>query len=83
MQEKEQLTDEEKKAVRALKRLAKTFPKSLWLWSADGRLYIMKYSWSEMGNGMRKGDYFGGKVDEVDPDGEIESIEVRSSGGDW
>ena len=36
------LTDKESKAIKALKVIAKTWPKSLWLFSASGRLWVMK-----------------------------------------
>lgn len=36
------LTAEEKKAVAALKRLAKAWPKSLWLCSQNGSLFVAK-----------------------------------------
>jgi hypothetical protein len=37
------ITDEEEKAIRALKRIAKKWPESLWLFSASGDLFVMRY----------------------------------------
>lgn len=36
------LTDAERKAIRALVTVAKTWPRSLWLYSASGSLLVMK-----------------------------------------
>ncbi len=37
------LTKEERNAINALKRLSERWPKSLWLFSSHGSLYVMKY----------------------------------------
>lgn len=36
------LTKEEKSAIRALRKVAGKWPKSLWLFAADGILYVMR-----------------------------------------
>ena len=75
--DKEPLNDEEKKAVRVLNRLAKTFPKSLWLCSIDLGLYIMKPSWAS-GKGMM--DEYGN----YDREAVVEQIlGIKNDGGGW
>lgn len=37
-----ELTDEEKGAIRALKKLAKTWPNTLWIFSASGSLRVLR-----------------------------------------
>lgn len=68
------LTGEEKAAIAALKRLEKTWPKSLWLYSASGTLCVMKKV-----NGEQKMNRFGG----VDQERLIDSIKIENGGGDW
>lgn len=71
-----ELSLEETAAIRALKRLAKRWPKSLWLFSASGRLCVMR-------NGPDGRPVFetrGG----VDPEYKIDTIEgIHNDGGDW
>ena len=68
------LSDEEIKAVSQMRRLEKSWPKSLWLFSASGSLCIMKKC-----NGQRVILPHGG----VDPDWEVETIKIENDGGDW
>ena len=69
------LTKEEEAAVRSLKRLAKKWPKSLWLFSASGTLWVMKYK----PDGERAMDGFG-----VDQDYVLAKIDgIPNDGGDW
>lgn len=68
-------TSEEQKAIRALKRLARTWPKSLWLFSASGTLCVMRSR--QDGNHHTTPD--GG----IDPDYVLESINIPNDGGDW
>lgn len=69
-------TDEELAAIRALKRLAKKWPKSLWLFSASGTLCVMRYG----PDGKQKTVSHGG----VDPDYVLDSnINIPNDGGDW
>lgn len=68
------LTPEEEKAIRALERLSKKWPESLWLYSANGTLCI-----------MRKGDD-GHKVfkgEGCDQDYVVTTIDIDSDGGDF
>jgi hypothetical protein len=67
-------TPEEAKAIRALKRVAKDWPDSLWLFSAAGTLTV-----------MRKGPD-GGHVhngENVDQSFIVDTIDIENDGGDW
>ena len=68
------LTTKEEKAIRALHRLAKIWPDSLWLFSASGSLYVMKKNAD--GERARKGTG-------IDPEYIVESIDIENDGGDW
>ena len=71
------LTPEESKACAALMRAAANWPPSLWLWSADGDLYVMRTN--EKGERVyTRGDRGG-----VDPDYIVARIEIPNDGGDW
>lgn len=70
-----EITQEEKKAINALKRIAKVWPDSLWLFSASGSLCVMKTD--ENGHEVRFES--GG----VDPDYIIDNINIPNDGGDW
>jgi len=69
-----ELTKEERAAIRALKRLEKTWPKSLWLFSASGSLCVMRKD-AEGERVMRR--------DGFDPDYAIDTIYIENDGGDW
>jgi len=68
------LTPEERKAISALKRLAKKWPKSLWLFSASGTLWVMRCG--EHGEEVFSGEGY-------DPDYIVESVDIQNAGGDW
>ena len=71
-----ELTDEEKKAIRALKRVAKIWPDSLWLFSASGSLCVMRND----ENGDRVVDpIYGG----VEQEYIVDNIDIENDGGDW
>ena len=70
-------TPEEKKAIASLKRLAKKWPKSLWLFSASGTLNVMRAN-EDGGAICTQGKYSG-----VDPDYILASIDIPNDGGDW
>ena len=72
------LTDEEKKAIRALKRAAKIWPDSLWLYSGGGTLSLMRCGEDGMHVHL-EGPFQGG----IDPDYEITTINIDNDGGDW
>ena len=69
------LTKEEKTAIAALERLAKRWPKSLWLFSANGTLCVMKKDSS----GRKVQTPHGG----VDSDYVATTIGIENDGGDW
>ena len=70
-----ELTEEEKKAMRVLKRAAKIWSDSLWLFT-NGTICIMRKG----ENGEHVTNRFGG----MDQDYIVETIEgIGSDGGDW
>ena len=71
-----ELTDEEKKAIRALKSVAKKWPKSLWLFAHGGSLSVLRKD----ENGQRVMTNSGG----VDQDYVVDSVDgIENDGGDW
>ena len=72
-----QLTTEEEKAINALKRVAKKWPESLWLFSGNGTLCVMKKR-----DGKRAMKMLGGS-ESVNPAYEIDVINIENDGGDW
>jgi hypothetical protein len=73
------LTPEEKHAIAALKRLAKRWPKSLWLYSASGTLNVMRCE----PDGVQ---HFRpcGRSEGVDPDYIVATVDgIPNDGGDW
>jgi hypothetical protein len=71
----EELNKEEERSIRALNRLAKTFPKSLWLFSASGSLCIMKKN----NQGERAVKDSGG----MDQAFIVDIVSIENDGGDW
>lgn len=69
------LTKEETAAINTLKRLAKKWPKSLWLYSASGTLWVMRHD----ENGEKAMNHLSG----FDGDAAITSIDIPNDGGDW
>lgn len=72
--EQRDLTPEEKRAIRALQRLAKTWPKSLWLFSGSGTLWVMKYD----EHGSRVLDGTGADSKYI-----VDKVNIDNDGGDW
>ncbi len=70
-----ELSKDEIKAIAALKRVAKKWPSTLWLYSASGQLNVMLKS--EEGDRVFTRD-FG-----PDPDYIVTSIDIENDGGDW
>jgi hypothetical protein len=68
------LTKEEETAIAELKRLAKRWPKSLWLFSASGTLNVMQKVDQE------RMYTYGTKVN---PDYIVTTIKIDNDGGDW
>lgn len=80
--EPEPLTSEEKSAIRKLRNAAKGWPKSLWLFSAAGELYVMKKN-ADGKRQMEPGTGGIGAGGGVDPEFVIGQIEIENDGGDW
>lgn len=70
-------TLEEKRAIDALKRLEKHWPKSLWLYSASGTLCVMRRD--DQGNQAMLPGVGGG----VDKAYKVDEIAIPNDGGDW
>lgn len=68
-------TPEERRAIASLKRLAKRWPKSLWLFSTSGSLHVMRRG----PDGGHAHKSHGG----VDPDYVLATIDIPNDGGDW
>lgn len=69
------LSPEERKAIAALKRLAKMWPASLWLFSASGSLVVMRCN--EQGEHAHRGEG-------IDQDYIVATIQgIPNDGGDW
>lgn len=68
-------SEEERKAIASLKRLAKKWPESLWLFSASGSLCVMK----ALPDGGRAHTNDGG----FHPDFCLDKINISNDGGDW
>lgn len=69
------LPDDLHRAIRALKRVAKTWPETLWLFSCNGRLCIMRAG--------ADGEQVMLSSGSVDPDYELVAVNIPNSGGDW
>lgn len=78
-QDDEPLTREEELAIRALKRLAKRWPKSLWLFSASGSLNVMRVG----ADGKRRYLPDSHAHDRVNPRASVCVIDIPNDGGDW
>jgi hypothetical protein len=72
-------TPEELSAIRALKRLAKRWPKSLWLFSASGNLHVMQTG----ENGERVMDHGTIADGGVNLDYLLATVDIPNDGGDW
>jgi len=70
------LTLAEQKAIQALKRLAKKWPKSLWLFSASGTLNVMRSG--PKGEQVHTSGHGG-----IDPDYSVTTVNIPNDGGDW
>lgn len=75
----EDLTAEEKSAIRALQRLARRWPKTLWLFAGDGaKIAILKTG--PDGERMRTKE---GGGESVDQNYIVGFAELPNDGGDW
>jgi len=72
-----ELTKEEEKAIASLERLAKRWPKSLWLYSASSSLCVMKCKPDGCVADKNNGE-------SIDPDYLVTQIRgIHNDGGDW
>jgi len=71
-----EINEEESKAIKHFERLAKIWPKSLWIYSGSGLLCIMKKTDE---NNSRAMNEFGG----VCQDHVVATIRIENDGGDW
>ena len=71
-----ELTKEEKNAINTLKRLEKRWPDSLWLFSANGTLCVMRH-------GKNGEQVHTGTGEGVDSEYIITTINIHNDGGDW
>lgn len=67
-------TQKERSAIGQLEAIAKTWPDSLWLFSASGRLCVMQ---------KRDGERVMTSLDGADPDYCLATIDIENDGGDW
>ena len=72
-----QLNKEEIQATADLIKLAKRWPKSLWLYSAGGTLHVMKCG--PQGERVVLPERGGG----VDPAFDVGTVDIPNDGGDW
>jgi hypothetical protein len=70
------ISPQEKKALTALKRLEKLWPRSLWVFAANGRFIVMKTNEA----GERVMTHRGGGTD---PGYIVEDFCIPCDGGDW
>lgn len=66
---------EEMKAIAALKRLSKIWPKTLYLFSAGGRLHVMQCDEDGLCAEGNRGGH--------DEDSILATIDIPNDGGDW
>lgn len=69
------LNRQEKAAINALKRMAERWPKTLWVFAANGTFCIMQLD--------EDGDRAHLSSDGVDPDYNVVDINIPCDGGDW
>ncbi len=70
-----ELTKAEELAIELLKKAARHWPESLWLFAANGTLCVMRKD-----RGKRVMTGFGGGVDS---NFEVDTIDIEADGGDW
>ena len=75
------LTPEESKAIASLKRVAKKWPKSLWLFSASGSLTVMKKN--KDGKRVYTETHGGAVGGGVDQSYAMDTIAIENDGGDY
>ena len=68
------LSNQEIKAIKRLRSLSATWPKTLWIYAADGELHVMRKV------GGRHATVENGGMDQAQI---IATIAIESDGGDW
>jgi hypothetical protein len=68
-------TEAEARAIASLRRLAKRWPKTLWLFSASGTLCVMRFG--------TDGDRLRVDGGGMDPQACLATIAIPNDGGDW
>ena len=66
---------QETKAISKLKEAARIWPKSLWLFSANGNLYVMRKT--------RDGGRYMTSDGGIDQVAIVDQIRIENDGGDW
>ena len=69
------LTPDEQRAIRALNRLQEMWPQSLWLFSASGRLNVMRAG--------KHGEQVHGENGGIDQNYVVTTVDIPNDGGDW
>ena len=70
-----ELTKEEVKAIKAIKKAAKIWPESLWLFSGDGTLHVMRCD--------EDGEHIHINSGGIDSDYCITTVDIDNDGGGW
>ena len=70
-----ELTKQEEIAIKALKKVSKNWPKSLWLFSANGTLCVMRKN--------EQGQHAILESWGIDPTYIVDDIDIENAGGDW
>ncbi len=76
------LTSEEQRAIGALKKVAKIWPKTLWLYSASGTLNVMRVGKDGLPV-ICEQSYEGEQGMGYDSENNITTINIPNDGGDW
>lgn len=69
------LTPAETKAIADLRRVAKSWPKTLWLFSGSGTLHVMLKD--------AKGNRQVGQFGSMEGEASVATIPIENDGGDW
>lgn len=69
-------TEEEKKVIASLKRLAKKWPSTVWLFVDGNSVHVMRIGETERHATTGRGQG-------IDPDYILDSVNIDCDGGDW
>jgi hypothetical protein len=76
-------TPEERRAIATLRRLAKRWPKTLWLFSANGSLNVMRYDADGKTAMTSAVGQYHPLTEAVDQAYSLATIDIPNDGGDW